>query len=70
MSKPSPDWPLWVAFAILAACFVVFVVVFAVYVAKGYKMLSSARSGMLERVVNSMARGVADGVASAVSQSK
>ena len=46
MSKPSPDWPLWVAFAILAACFVVFVVVFAVYVAKGYKMLSSARSGM------------------------
>jgi len=61
--------PLWVAFGILALCFIVFVVIFSVFVFKGAKLLKSARSNMVEKVVNSLARGVVDGVASAISHS-
>ena len=67
--KTNPHLPLWIAFGILSAGFVTFVIVFAVYVSKGYKMLSSARGAMLEKVVRSMALGVVDGVKSAVSNS-
>ena len=42
-----PQWPMWLAFGLLTACFIAFVVVFTVAVTRGLKFVEAARGDIM-----------------------
>ena len=61
-----PQWPMWLAFGLLTACFIAFVVVFTVAVTRGLKFVEAARGDIMRDMVSSIAKGIVTGVSDAV----
>ena len=61
----AANWPLWLAFGIIALAFLALMAVVVVVAVQGKRLIE--KGAMIEKVVTSFARGTADGVASAVS---